>query len=125
MEHVDFFHFIKFEKSIFFFFTFFESICIQKYCVQASQINSFHDFSLKKTKRVFLKTFFSNGLLDIFKTISEPILMKCKLHIVHINNHKMTYDRVQILIFTIFFFAKNCEENSFFLSAILLFIDKH
>ena len=52
--------------------------------------------------------------------------MKFKLHIVHINSHKMTYVRVKIFIFTIFF-ATNSEKNSFlcFLSAILLFIDKY
>ena len=60
----------------------------------------------------FLLTDLSTSLHDIFKT-SEPILMKFKPHIVHINKHKMTYDRIKILIFTIFL-AKNSGKNHFF-----------
>ena len=58
-------------------------------------------------------TVFSNGLHDIFKT-SEPILMKFKPHILHINSHKVTYDRVKIWIFNIFFCQKQSEKKLVF-----------
>ena len=62
-----------------------------------------------------------------FPEATEPILIKFIPHILHVDTFHASYNCVKIEIFT-FFFAKNREKTSvlfFFVSAILLFINKY